>query len=132
MLIYINPFLSTEEGHNTLFAEAKSKGYLVEHSDGTPYLIKNTNFFAGLIDLTNPSTRIWIKNVIKTELIGKARASGWMNDFGEALPFDSKLYGGANPAVWHNRYPEEWAKISREAIEEAGNRLAEVLGASIV
>jgi alpha-glucosidase len=120
MLIYINPFLSTEEGHNTLFAEAKSKGYLVEHSDGTPYLIKNTNFFAGLIDLTNPSTRIWIKNVIKTELIGKARASGWMNDFGEALPFDSKLYGGANPAVWHNRYPEEWAKISREAIEEAG------------
>ncbi|HZV20265.1 MAG TPA: alpha-glucosidase [Hyphomicrobiales bacterium] len=120
MLIYINPLLSTEEGHNALFTEAKNKGYLVQKTDGTPYLIKNTNFYAGLIDLTNPSARTWIKNVIKTEMIEKAHASGWMNDFGEALPFDSKLHGDANPAAWHNRYSEEWAKIAREAIEEAG------------
>ena len=53
-------------------------------------------------------------------MIGKAGASGWMADFGEALPFDGKLYGGADPAVWHNRFPEEWAKVNREAIEEAG------------
>ena len=32
-----------------------------------------------------------------------------MNDFGEALPFDARLHFGADPAVWHNRYPEEWA-----------------------
>ncbi len=120
MLIYINPFLSTEEGHNTLFTEGRQKGYLVEKSGGTPYLIKNTNFSAGLIDLSNPKTRTWIKDVIKTEMIEKAGASGWMNDFGEALPFDAQLSGGADPNVWHNRFPEEWARVSREAIEEAG------------
>ena len=43
-----------------------------------------------------------------------------MTDFGEALPFDSKLHGGADPAVWHNRFPEEWGRVNREAIEEAG------------
>jgi len=58
----------------------------------------------------NPETRTWIKGVIKTEMIGKAGAYGWMNDFGEALPFAGKIHGG-DPAAWHNRYPEEWARV---------------------
>lgn len=120
MLIYINPFLSNAAGHDTLFKQAAANGYLVKKADGTPYLIKNTDFFAGLIDLANPGTRSWIKTIIKNELIGKAGACGWMADFGEALPFDGKLYGDAKPAEWHNRYPVEWAEVNREAIEEAG------------
>jgi sulfoquinovosidase len=120
MLIYVNPFLSNTPGHDALFAKAHGGGLLVEKRDGSPYLIKNTDFFAGLIDLSNPDTRAWIKGVIKDEMIGKAHASGWMADFGEALPFDGKLSGGADPAVWHNRFPEEWARVNREAIEEAG------------
>jgi sulfoquinovosidase len=119
MLIYINPFLSTETGHDSLFIEAKAKGYLVENADGTPFLNKNSNFYAALIDLSNPQTRTWIKDVIKTEMIGKAGASGWMNDFGEALPFDGRIHEG-DPGAWHNRYPEEWARVAREAIEESG------------
>ena len=120
MLTYINPFLSTEPNHDALFNEARAKGYLVAKGDGTPYLIKNTSFSAGLIDLSNPQARTWIKDIIKTEMIDKAGASGWMNDFGEALPFDAKLHAGADPAVWHNRYPEEWARVARNAIDEAG------------
>ena len=120
MRIYINPFLSNEPGHDSLFTEGKQKGYLVAKADGSPYLLKNSNFRAGLIDLSNPDTRTWIKNVIKTEMVGKAGASGWMNDFGEALPFDAKLHDGSDPTVWHNRFPEEWARVAREAIEEAG------------
>jgi sulfoquinovosidase len=102
-----------------MFTEAKANGYLVENADGTPFLNKNSNFHAALLDLTNPGTRSWIKNVIKTEMIGKAGASGWMNDFGEAMPFNSKIHEG-DPAAWHNRYPEEWARVAREAIEESG------------
>ena len=120
MLVYVNPFLSSEKGHDELFNEGKEKGYLVEKADGSPYLLKNSNFWAALIDLSNPETRSWIKDVIKREVIENAGASGWMNDFGEALPFDSKLRGNADPAVWHNRFPEEWARVAREAIEEAG------------
>ena len=88
--------------------------------DGTPFLIRNTSFDAAVVDLSNPGARAWIKGVIKGALIGEAGASGWMNDFGEGLMFDSRLYDGGDPIVWHNRYPEEWARMSREAIEEAG------------
>jgi sulfoquinovosidase len=120
MMIYINPFLANTKGHDDLFNEAAAKGYLVKMANGEPFLNKSINFYAGLIDLTNPETRTWIKGIIKDVLIAKAGASGWMADFGEALPFDGKLYGDADPAVWHNRFPQEWAKVNREAIEEAG------------
>jgi alpha-glucosidase len=120
MLTYINPFLSTEEGHNSLYAEALARGYLVRRADGTPFLNRNTTFSAALVDLSNPDARTWIKGVMKREMIEKAGASGWMNDFGEALPFDGRLHDGADPAVWHNRYAQEWARVAREAIEEAG------------
>ena len=120
MLVYINPFLSIEPGHDSLYREALAAGYLVHNADGSPFLNRNTSFSAALVDLSNPAAREWIKSVMKTELIGKAGASGWMHDFGEALPFDGRLHGVADPAAWHNRYPQEWASVAREAIEEAG------------
>jgi sulfoquinovosidase len=120
ILTYINPFLSTEEGHNQLFSEGKEKGYLVRHEDGSPYLIKNTNFAAALVDLSNPDARTWIKSVMKSEMIGNTRASGWMNDFGEAMPFDAKLAPGIDAKAWHNQYCIEWARVAREAIDDAG------------
>ncbi len=120
VVIYINPFLATEVNHDQLFQEAKAKGYLVRKSDGSPYLIRNSSFSVGMLDLSNPGARTWIKRVIRQNMIEAAGASGWMNDFGEALPFDAKLHDGADPAVWHNRYPEEWQRVNREAIEESG------------
>ena len=45
--------------------------------------------------------------------------SGWMADFGEALPFDAELFEGTDAAEFHNRYPEEWARVNREAVQEA-------------
>jgi alpha-glucosidase len=91
MMIYINPFLTNTKGHDALFNEAAAKGYLVTTASGAPFLNKNTSFYAGLLDLSNPQTRTWIKAIIKDQLIAKAGASGWMADFGEALPFDGKL-----------------------------------------
>lgn len=121
-MIYINPFLadvSEKANHRrNLFKEAQAKGYLIKTPAGEPYLILNTSFSAGLIDLSNPAAREWIKQVIQDELIATG-ARGWMADFGEALPYDAVLHEGT-PVDWHNRYPEEWARVNREAIEEAG------------
>ncbi|GAA4391265.1 alpha-glucosidase [Tsukamurella soli] len=119
-VLYVNPFLSHNNGYRHLFDIAAARGYLVKHRDGTPYQIRSASFEAGLIDLTNPATRAWITDVIKSNLIGN-RAVGWMADFGEALPFDSVLHSGENPADFHNRYPEEWARINRDAIAETGH-----------
>jgi alpha-glucosidase len=121
VLVYINPFLANEEGHDQLFQEAKANGYLVLKADGSPYMIRNANFMVGMVDLSNPGARTWIKDVMKTNMIEAAGSSGWMNDFAEALPFDARLHDGADPAVWHNRYPEEWQRVNREAIEESGH-----------
>ncbi|MCE9599168.1 MAG: alpha-glucosidase [Spirochaetia bacterium] len=123
VMSYVNPFIADVAGKKTnvrrnLFAEASSRGYLIRHGDGSPYLILNTDFSAAMIDLTNPEARRWMKDVIKTELIASG-VSGWMADFGEALPFDAKLYSGESAASYHNRYPEEWAALNREAASES-------------
>ena len=119
MLTYINPFLSHEDGHNSMFLEAQAKGYLVKAPDGTPFLNKNTNFTAALLDLSNAAARTWIKGIIKTNMIEQTGTSGWMHDFGEALPFDGVI-AGMDAAQFHNQYPVEWSRVAREAIEEAG------------
>jgi alpha-glucosidase len=122
VLTYINPFFADvsdkENVSNNQFEALKKLGYLIKNKEGNPYLIQNTSFSAGLIDITNPKARIWIKELIKKELLTTG-ATGWMADFGEALPYDAVLFAG-NPEQYHNRYPEEWAKLNREAIQEAG------------
>lgn len=128
MMTYINPFLVTVEdksnARRNLFNEAAEKGYLIRGEHDQPYMILNTDFSAGLVDLSNPQARDWIRTVIQEQLIASG-AKGWMADFGEALPADAQLFSGEDAFVAHNRYPEDWAQINREAIEALGDSLAD-------
>ena len=124
LMTYVNPFFADdvaqkENSARNLFEEAARNGYLVKNHEGGPYRIPTTDFSVGLVDLTNPQARAWIKGIIKEELLGNG-ASGWMADFGEGLPYDAVLHSGADPRGYHNRYAEEWAEVNREAIREAG------------
>ncbi|HAE21655.1 MAG TPA: alpha-glucosidase [Spirochaetaceae bacterium] len=112
---YINPYLC-EDG--AMFAEAAALGHLALKPDGSIYLTKATSFPFGIVDLTKSEAFDWYKGIIKTELIGIGMM-GWMADFGEYLPADAVLQGGLG-AEWHNRWPVLWARLNREAIEEAG------------
>lgn len=120
---YINPFLvdATEKGNvqRSLYQEALERDYLVKQPNGEPYAIGNTDFDAGLVDLTNPEAWEWLKAVIKDQMIDVG-LSGWMADFGEALPFDAVLASGESAETYHNRYPEAWAQLNKEAVAEAG------------
>lgn len=40
--------------------------------------------------------------MIKVNLVEEGRAGGWMHDFGEYMPFDSKLYSGEDALKYHN------------------------------
>ncbi|GAB4481392.1 MAG: alpha-glucosidase [Anaerolineae bacterium] len=123
VMTYTSPFLadvSEKPGvTRNLFAEAAEAGYLVRNAQGEPYLIENTSFSAGLVDLTNPAAWEWYSEVLRDEVLG-AGASGWMADFGEALPYDAVLYSGEPAASVHNRYPELWAQLNREVIDASG------------
>jgi alpha-glucosidase len=113
---YINPFLAIE---GELYGEAASHGYLVQTPKGQDYMIYVTTFPAALLDLTNPDAVRWIKRIIRDNMLGVG-LSGWMADFGEYLPPDAVLYSGESGESFHNRYPAVWARINREALEEAG------------
>jgi alpha-glucosidase len=122
VLTYINPFLVDVSGkkshHRNLFREAERRGFLVRRADGAPYLLQVTTFPAGLLDLTNAEARDWMIRVIQENVLGVG-ANGWMADFGEGLPYDAVLANG-DPKEFHNRYPVEWARLNRQAIEAAG------------
>ncbi|MBE6835782.1 MAG: alpha-glucosidase [Ruminococcaceae bacterium] len=119
---YINPFLAIEK---ELYKEATEKGYCVKDANGEDYLVKITTFPAAMIDLTNPDAYEWIKNIIKTNMIGLG-LDGWMADFSEYLPTDCVLYNGMDAKDIHNTWPALWAKANREALEETG-KLGQVL-----
>ncbi|MCS6934098.1 MAG: alpha-glucosidase [Chitinophagales bacterium] len=113
---YINPFIVKE---SPWFAEAEEKNYLVKNHINKNYKVKAGGFDAYLIDLANADACRWFKNIIRTQLIDNG-FSGWMADFGEWLPYDAKLSGGFSGREFHNFYPVAWARINREAVQEAG------------
>lgn len=116
VLGYINPFLADE---GPMFEEAKAQGFLVKNTQGKPYKIQTAGFPAYLVDLSNAQAREFLKNIIKQNLVANGLA-GYMADFGEWLPWDAVMASGESAALWHNRYPVEWARLNREAIRELG------------
>jgi len=123
VLGYVSPYIvdvsEKENVRRNLFEEARENGYLVEQ-DGEVFMLPITDFSAALLDLTNPDTREWMRDVIVENLLGNG-FRGWMADFGEGLPFDAEPDDDTvDPTEYHNRYVVDWAETNREAIEEEG------------
>ncbi len=120
---YVNPFLvdarpKGDPDIRNLYAEARDAHYLVEHRDGSTYLLDQGGFDAALVDLTDPDARAWFVDVIADEVLGGGVA-GVMADFGEGLPFDARLEQG-DARELHNRWPRLWAQTVRDACAQAG------------
>ena len=113
---YINPFMALE---GPLYKYASEKGWCVKDKEGKDYLVTITTFPAAMIDLTNKDAYDWYKNVIQENKIDIGMG-GWMADFGEYLPVDSITASGEDAYTLHNIWPELWAKLNKEAIEERG------------
>ncbi len=127
VMVYVSPYLADLGGlkpnlRRNLFQEAAEKGYLVKNQDGEPYLVLNTDFTFGMIDLTHRAAFEWYKQVIREQVVG-AGAAGWMADFGEGLPYDAVLASGESAASVHNLYPVLWAELNRQVAEESGGEI---------
>ncbi|MGV3527031.1 MAG: alpha-glucosidase [Candidatus Sericytochromatia bacterium] len=119
LLGYVNPFLVDVAGRphqRNLYREARDAGYLVQNPQGQPYPIQNTDFDAGLLDLSHPGARTWFKQVMRAQIQATGLA-GWMADYAEALPLDARLYAGSAD-TWHNLYAVEWARLQSEILAE--------------
>lgn len=119
---YINPYVAIEK---ELYAEAAEKGYLAKNAQRADYQVEFGEFYAGVVDFTNPEAFAWYKEVIKKNLIDFG-LDGWMADFGEYLPTDTILHNGVSAEIMHNAWPVLWAQCNYEAIKEAG-KLGEIL-----
>jgi alpha-glucosidase len=97
----------------------------LKNKDGEEYLVVVTTFPVAIVDLTNPDAYNWLKEVIKTNMIDIG-LSGWMADFAEYTPTDAIPFSGEDAQLLHNKFPMLWAKLNREAVEEAG-KLGEVV-----
>ena len=87
-------------------------GYFIKRADGTPYKQNSLTIEFCQLDPTNPEAVSWLMDIISEQMMGEASSSGWMCDFGEYLPFDAVLSNGMPAADYHNKYPEEWARIN--------------------
>ena len=101
------------------YNDALNKELCVKDKDGNQYKIITDTGEKSMLDLSNPNTLLWFKEIIKENMI-KIGLSGWMADYGEYLPIDTILYSGENPETFHNKYPVMFAKVNLEAIQEMG------------
>ena len=116
VLGYINSYLAIE---TPMGKEAAEKGLVIKDHHGEAYRLPVGGFDAYMVDLTNPAAVNWLKEIIKTNLIGSG-LSGWMADFSEGPPVDAVLYSGEPVTEYRNQYTVDWVKLNREAIQEAG------------
>ncbi len=114
---YFNTFV---EKDLNIWKETAPKGYLVKKQDGAIYEFSNVKQKpAGMIDLTNAAAKQFVTDKLKANLA--LGVDGWMGDYGEWLPLDSKLADGSDPWTSHNLYPQQWGEAQRAALGE-GNR----------
>ena len=100
---YFNPYL-TDMANNPvherhLFAEAVEGDYLVRRPDGSLYEFGSGGFNGTAVDFTNPEARRWMKDLMIDIL--DSGVSGWMADFGEAMPYDVSLF---DPSIRGEQY----------------------------
>ena len=110
---YFNSFVSDQ--WHPVFDDAASKGFFVKHADGTPYVVLDPPYNAGIVDFTNPDAVVWYKGWLETAL--RDGWDGWMYDFGEYIPQDAVMFNGMSGMEAHNLYPLIYEKAAHDLLE---------------
>ncbi len=104
---YFNPMICT--GYAGAYDEAVDRGALTADQAGDPYVYHystDTGFLVSQFDFSRPAGRGMFG-----ELLGEAVADGydgWMEDFGEYTPLDSRSANGMDGTEMHNLYPVQY------------------------
>jgi sulfoquinovosidase len=125
-LAYANPFVAQEL--DDFFPEMDAMSLLLKAPEGAAGCREITPngtcvFFApngqsAHPDLTDPAAYAFVKDAL-VAMVEDYGFDGWMADFGEWTPLDVIPADGTDGISVHNRYPVEWQRVNREAMEEA-------------
>jgi alpha-glucosidase (family GH31 glycosyl hydrolase) len=101
---YFNPMVCQD--YSAVFNEAASRGYLTQDQLGQPYLYRYTGstvFFVAQFDFSAEGASEYYGQLL-AEAVGHGY-DGWMEDFGEYTPLDSRSANGMTGEQMHNAYP---------------------------
>ena len=113
-IAYFCPFIS--DGWHPVFDDAAAKGYLVKKSDGSPYVVLDTPYAAGMVDFTNPDAVTWYQSRLQGAL--DDGWDGWMYDFAEYVPQDAVFFNGKTGMEMHNLYPVLYQQAAFDLLEK--------------
>lgn len=104
---YVNPMICTSL--QPTYGDAVAAGALTTHQDGTPYVYQyfTSRFFdVGQFDFSAAAGRRAYGDVLQQAI--DDGYDGWMEDFGEYTPLDSRSADGRDAGATHNRYPTDY------------------------
>ncbi len=111
-LAYANPYLAVD---GALYPEALARGFFAHDAKGNAYNVDFGEFHAGVVDFTNEDAAAWFAaRILGREMLDLGIA-GWMADFGEYLPTDTRLAHG-EAMLAHNAWPTLWAAVNARAL----------------
>eukprot|EP00985_Skeletonema_marinoi_P004271 scaffold1875_cov77-Skeletonema_marinoi.AAC.4 len=128
--LYVNPCIDEipphlRSGRRYIFGEAEDNGYFIKDPNTKQvYNFGTESAHCGVVDMTNQDAVNWFKEtIIQNEMLGRAGASFWMADTNFDAPIGAKYKcdpdGGRGLSVV-NRFPQDFAKVNRDAIRDAG------------
>ncbi|KAL7554276.1 hypothetical protein ACHAWF_017720 [Thalassiosira exigua] len=138
--ISVSPYLEEippvlRSGRRYLFGEAGEDCFVKKEvvrrdgKDGAPVVatalhnqFKKTK--CGVLDPTRHEAAAWFKQVLREEVLQYAGASFWLADLSAGGPPVDGAYASdphdGHGLPFHNAYAEEWSRLNREAVAEAG------------
>ncbi|KRM73817.1 glycosyl hydrolase, family 31 [Secundilactobacillus collinoides DSM 20515 = JCM 1123] len=112
--VWINPYIAQKA---PLFKEARDKGYLIQHEDGTVWQWDLWQSGNGFVDFTNPGAVKWYQKQLKALL--DMGVDCFKTDFGERIPAeDVKFFDGSDPKREHNYYTYQYNQTVFNLIEQ--------------
>jgi alpha-glucosidase (family GH31 glycosyl hydrolase) len=112
---YFCPFVANS--WQPVFDEAAAAGYLVKHADGTPYVVLDPPYAAGMVDFTNPAAVAWYQSFLLQAVADGW--DGWMYDFAEYVPQDAVMFDGESGMEAHNEYPVLYQQAALAMFQQA-------------
>lgn len=122
VMLWICPFITAD---TVAYRDALAKDLLVKRPDGEAYIIHWWNGHSALLDMTNPTSRDWLKNQLdKLQAMG---VDGFKFDAGDSFfyPADALTYKKASPdqqsQAWSN-FGEQYSFNEFRVTFAAGGR----------
>lgn len=113
-LAYANPFVDANLDDH--FPLMRDEGLLITTPEGDPYVFSAPNGQSSHPDLTLEASQNYVRQALR-RMISEHGFDGWMVDFAEWTPLDAVPADGVDPLGFHNRFPELWTKVNREAFD---------------